>query len=69
MTTVLDVIALLVLAASLWQLISYSRWQRLECAECGMTMRFRCVSRAEQKRLTARMQAHVAGHEQKEQDQ
>lgn len=62
MTTALDVIAVLVLAASLWRLISYSRWQHLECIECGMTMRFRCVSRAEQKRLTARMQQHIDTH-------
>ncbi|GAA1779595.1 MULTISPECIES: hypothetical protein [Actinomycetes] len=62
MSTVLDVIAVLVLAASLWQLIGYFRWQYLECTECGMTMRFRCVSRTEEQTLTARMQQHVDTH-------
>ncbi|MFI5673047.1 hypothetical protein [Streptomyces sp. NPDC051704] len=62
MTTLLDVLAVLVLAASLWQLIRYCRWRHLECTKCDMAMRFRCVSRAEEKRLTARMQQHIDTH-------
>ncbi|MER7734117.1 hypothetical protein ABTX80_24820 [Streptomyces erythrochromogenes] len=62
MDLVLNVIAVLVLAGSLWQLIGYCRWRRLECTECGMTMRFRCVSRAEAQTLAARMQQHVDTH-------
>ncbi|MFK0217743.1 hypothetical protein ACIQWN_06050 [Streptomyces vinaceus] len=65
MQTLLDVLAVLVLIASLWQLISYSRWQRLECPECGLTMRFRCVSRTESKRLVQQMHTHVDSHAQK----
>lgn len=60
--TILDVLAVLVLAGSLWQVIGYFRWQHLECTKCGMTMRFRCVSSAEEQRLTAQMQAHTDQH-------
>jgi hypothetical protein len=62
MTTILDILAVLVLIGALTHIGSALRERRLECPTCGFAIRFRGLPVGDARYLEQRMQQHIETH-------